>query len=109
MSKFYVNNKEAVKLKGIVVRDLAIRNKFQTSEPECKILGIRPKRFLESFTKFDGTIDIKLPLEFDQEIKIDDIVEFSELSITPYSFKDKSYVAYSIKAGECKVIDHLNL
>lgn len=95
-------------MKGVVVGNLRVKNKYQTSDPECKILKIRPKGLLEGFAKFDGTIDIKLPLEFDQNIKVDDVVEFTELSVTPYSFKDKNFVSYSIKATTCEVIGHLD-
>lgn len=92
----------------MVTRALHTKYKYQTKDPECKILKIRPKGLLEGFTRFDGTIDIKLLLEFDQDIKVDDVVEFSKLSVTPYSFKDKSFVSYSIKAASCKVISHLD-
>lgn len=46
-------------------------------------------------------------LSYRQDIKVDDIVEFSEVSVVPYSFKDKGYVSYSVKAVNCKVVDHL--
>ena len=108
MSKMYFKNGRTIELKGVVVRDLQIKNKYQTKDPEYKILKIRPKGLLEGFARFDGTIDIKLPLEFDQDIKVDDIVEFTELSVTPYSFKDKSFVSYSVKATTCEVISHLD-
>ena len=107
MAKLYFNNQDVINLKGVVVRGLKTKNKFQTSEPECKVFGIRPKGLLEGFTKFDGTLDVKLPLDFNQDIKVDDIVEFSEVSVVPYSFKDKGYVSYSIKAVNCEVVDHL--
>lgn len=51
MSKLYFNNQDVINLKCVVVRDLKTKNKFQTSELECKVLGIRPKGLLESFSK----------------------------------------------------------
>lgn len=109
MAKFYLNNKDVIELKGVVVREIRTKNKYQSDEPDCQVISIRPKGFLRSFARYDGFLDIKLPLEYKQAVNVDDIVQFTQVSVVPYSFNNSSFVAYSVRAADCKVIDHLDL
>ena len=55
------------------------------------------------------SIRVKLPLDAEADFNVNDMVRFEGLTVTPYTRGNNSFINYSYRADNLKVISHLDL
>ncbi|MFP7774888.1 hypothetical protein ACLHIM_07030 [Ligilactobacillus sp. LYQ112] len=55
------------------------------------------------------SIRVKLPIDAETDVGVNDIVQFEGLTVTPYVREGSSFINYAYRADNLKVISHLDL
>lgn len=55
------------------------------------------------------SIRVKLPIDAEGDVSVNDMVQFEGLTVTPYTRGNNSFINYSYRADNLKVISHLDI